>query len=78
VAKEDFEKLSKELAGIVEELEKGEVGLNDALDSFKKGTKLAEKLDGILKGTQKQVELLSKELDGKLKREEFGGEKEVE
>jgi len=76
--KEDFDKLSKELTAIVEELEKGEIGLNDALAKFKQGAKLAEKLDGILQGTQKQVELLSKELDGKLKREEFDGEKEVE
>ncbi len=74
--KEDFDKLSKELAGIVDELEKGEVGLSEALEKFKKGTKLAERLDTILKGTQQKVELLSKELDGKLKRQEFDiGEK---
>ena len=69
--KEDFDKLSGQLEKIVEELENGEIGLSDALEKFKKGAKLVEKLEGILKGTQEQVELLTKELDGKLKREEF-------
>ena len=72
--KEDFDKLSAELTGIVEELEKGEIGLSEALARFKQGAKLAERLDAILKGTQKKVELLSKELDGKLKREEMDDE----
>ncbi len=72
--KEDFDKLSGQLSAIVEELEKGEVGLSEALEKFKKGMKLAERLDSILKGTEKKVALLSKELDGKLKREEMDEE----
>ena len=63
--KEDFDKLSKQLEAIVEELERGEIDLSEALEKFKKGSKLVEKLEAMLKETQQQVEVLSKELEGK-------------
>ena len=78
MAKEDFDKLSEELQTIVDELEKGEVGLSAALEKFQKGMKLVEKLEGQLKDTQAKVELLTKELEGKLKREEFEPPEEEE
>lgn len=58
----DFESEYKELQGIVEKLEKGEVNLDASIDQFKKGMEILKSLRSQLKKVENEL----KELDVKL------------
>lgn len=63
----NFESEYKELQGIVEKLEKGEVNLDASIDQFKKGMEILKSLRSQLKKVENEL----KELDVKLADDEL-------
>jgi len=72
----NFEKALSDLDGIVEKLEKGGLSLNESLDLFEKGVKLARFLRGELEKAEKKVEILLKDEKGNVRAEPFGLDEE--
>ena len=62
----DFEKALEQLEGLVEELESGDLSLENSLKSFEKGIKLARLCQEQLSKAELQVQKL-KEENGELK-----------
>tara|TARA_Y100001970_G_scaffold287409_1_gene412014 strand:+ start:2721 stop:2954 length:234 start_codon:yes stop_codon:yes gene_type:complete len=62
----NFEKSLEELEGIVEDLESGDLSLENSLKSFEKGIKLARQCQEQLSKAELQVQKLIEE-NGKLK-----------
>ena len=73
--KEKFEDHLKVLERTIDELEKGELPLEDALAKYEAGMKAWKKCYDLLNAAEKKIELLLKEEGadekGKLKRKEF-------
>lgn len=69
-----FEKALERLEKIVEELEEGNVSLEDALKKYEEGVKLSAVCQSRLAQAEKKIEMLSRSLDGTLKREPFDPE----
>ena len=66
-----FEKALERLEKIVEELEAGEIPLEDALKKYEEGVKLSRVLSEKLGQAEKKIQILTKSLDGSSKREDF-------
>lgn len=66
-----FEKALERLEKIVEELESGNIPLEDALKKYEEGVKLSRILGEKLTAAEKKIQILSKNLDGSFKREDF-------
>ena len=62
----DFEKALEQLEGLVEELESGDLSLENSLKSFEKGIKLARQCQEQLSKAELQVQKLIEE-NGELK-----------
>ena len=62
----NFEKALEELEGIVEDLESGDLSLENSLKSFEKGIKLARQCQEQLSKAELQVQKLTEE-NGELK-----------
>jgi exodeoxyribonuclease VII small subunit len=73
-----FEKALADLEAIVAKLEKGGLALNDSLELFEKGVKLAHFLREELGRAEKKVEILLKDEKGQVKAEPFKLEEEDE
>lgn len=73
-AGEDFDTGLKELEGIVERLDRGELSLEDSLEVFENGIKLVRELTRRLEEAQKRIEILTEDEDGKIKLEPFEGD----
>lgn len=69
-----FEKALERLEKIVEELEDGNVSLEDSLKKYEEGVKLSAVCQQRLAQAEKKIEILTRSLDGTLKREEFDPE----
>ena len=54
----DFEKSLAELESLVEQLESGELSLDDSLRQFKRGVELTRHCQGVLEKAQQTVEKL--------------------
>jgi len=67
----DFEKALKELENTVDELEKGRMNLNESLDLFERGIRLAKYLRKELEKAEKKIEILLKDETGEVKAEPF-------
>jgi|NGEPerStandDraft_9_1074522.scaffolds.fasta_scaffold02731_2 exodeoxyribonuclease VII small subunit len=65
-----FEESLKELEGIVDTLEKGQLSLDESLVLFEQGIKLVRKCNTKLKSAQQKVEQLIEE-NGEVKEEPF-------
>ncbi len=65
-----FEKALEKLEKIVEELEGGNISLEDALKKYEEGVKLSRGLNEKLSQAEKKIQILTKTLDGS-KREDF-------
>ncbi len=74
-----FEDSLKRLEEIVEELEKGELSLDEALKLYEEGMLFSDKCLDKLNETKKKVEKLTREGDEKYRTEPFAinGEEEV-
>jgi exodeoxyribonuclease VII small subunit len=64
-----FEDALRELETILAEIEGGELGLEDSLAKYERGTFLIQHCRGVLGAAEKQIELLSKSPDGGLQSE---------
>jgi exodeoxyribonuclease VII small subunit len=64
VAPRTFEEALAELEQIVAEIEGGQVGLEESLVKYERGTYLIQHCRGVLNVAEKQIELLSKSADG--------------
>ncbi|MCK4462731.1 MAG: exodeoxyribonuclease VII small subunit [Candidatus Omnitrophica bacterium] len=71
-----FENALKKLEKIVEELEGGNLPLEDSLAKYEEGIKLSRICQKKLETAKKKVELLVKSKEGKFKLEAFGEESE--
>jgi exodeoxyribonuclease VII small subunit len=65
----DFEEAIRELEQILAQIERGEVGLEESLVKYERGTFLIQHCQGILTGAEKQIELITKSANGTLKAE---------
>ena len=66
-----FEKALADLEAIVAKLEKGGLSLNESLELFENGVKLARFLREELGRAEKKVEILLKDENGRVKAESF-------
>ena len=66
-----FEKAMERLEKIVEELEAGNIPLEEALKKYEEGVKLSRTCSEKLTQAEKKIEILTKTLSGSLKREPF-------
>ena len=73
-----FEEALDKLEKIVEELEEGNLPLEETLKKFEEGIRLSRLCEKKLKGAQKKVSMLTREEDGSLKEVPFAGETDVE
>ena len=73
MGKENFEESMKKLETIVTELENGDLNLDESVQKFEDGMKLAKKCNEILEETEKKITILLVK-DGELKEEEFKAE----
>jgi exodeoxyribonuclease VII small subunit len=60
-----FEVALEELAGVVEQLESGDLSLEDSLTAFEKGVGLVKYCNHTLNEVEKKVDLLLKDKEGK-------------
>ncbi|NLX05972.1 MAG: exodeoxyribonuclease VII small subunit [Phycisphaerae bacterium] len=61
-----FEEAIAKLREIVEQVESGEVGLEDSIEQYELGCRLIQHCRSILDGAEQRIEVLTKTLDGKL------------
>ncbi|NQT19458.1 MAG: exodeoxyribonuclease VII small subunit [Planctomycetes bacterium] len=66
-----FEDALKELEGIIEELEGGELPLDDSLERYERGVKALNACRKILGEAEKKIQLLLRTTEGELKTEPF-------
>ena len=66
-----FEKALEDLEKIVEAMESGELTLDQALKKYEEGVGLVRACQSKLTETEKRIEILTKTLDGALKKEAF-------
>jgi len=66
VAPKTFEEALSELEQIVADIESGQVGLEESLVRYERGTFLIQHCRGVLNSAEKQIELLSKTAEGGL------------
>jgi exodeoxyribonuclease VII small subunit len=66
-----FEVALQELAELVEQLESGDLSLEDSLAAFEKGVGLVKYCNEKLSEVEKKVELLVRDKDGKLQLKQF-------
>jgi len=66
-----FEKALERLEKIVEELESGNIPLEEALKKYEEGVRLSRACSEKLTQAEKKIEVLTKTLGGTLKREPF-------
>ena len=69
-----FEEQIEELEQIVQELEKGDLSLEDSVNKFEEGIKISKKCNQTLEKAEKKITILVKEQD-EIKEENFETEK---
>jgi len=70
----DFEKTLKDLEEVVGALESGTLTLDQALKRYEEGVACVRACQAKLTETEKKIEVLTRSLDGSLKREPFDDE----
>ncbi|MFQ5714565.1 MAG: exodeoxyribonuclease VII small subunit [Candidatus Scalinduaceae bacterium] len=73
--KPNFEASLKELEEIVEQLEKGDLKLDETLAKYEMGIKIYKRCHQILESTEKKINVLLKDRDGETYTKEFNLEK---
>jgi len=61
-----FEEAIEELEGIIEKIEAGETGLENAIKQFERGTELIKRCRGILDSAEKRIAELVQNPEGEL------------
>ncbi len=77
--KKKFEEAVEELENVVEQLESGELSLEESLTAFENGVRLVKFCNQRLTEVERKIELLVKDKDGKLQLKPFAdlGEDDV-
>ncbi len=70
----DFESALKSLEDIVQQLEKGDLSLDRALELFEEGVRVSRFCHGKLEEAERKVETLIKAADGNIKEVPFAAE----
>lgn len=70
MSKENFEESMKQLETIVTELENGNLNLDESVQKFEDGMKIAKQCNKILEEAEKKITILL-EKDGEIKEENF-------
>ena len=70
MSKENFEESMKKLESIVNELENGNLNLDESVEKFEEGMKIAKQCNTILEDSEKKITILL-EKDGELNEENF-------
>ncbi len=78
IEKLTFEQAISRLQEIVEKVETGQIGLEDAIAQYEIGCKLVGHCKQILEQAERKIEILSKGLDGKLTAQPFTASSEME
>lgn len=73
--KPNFEASLKELEEIVEQLEKGDLKLDETLAKYEMGIKIYKRCYQLLESTEKKINVLLKDRDGETYTKEFNLEK---
>ena len=73
MGKENFEESMKKLEEIVTELENGKLNLDESVNKFEEGMKIAKQCNNILESAEKKITILL-EKDGELQEEKFEAE----
>lgn len=73
MAVKTFEQSMTELESIVTKLEAGDITLDDSLELFEEGIKLAKNCQKKLDDAEKKVKVLTTSKDGEVTVEDFGG-----
>lgn len=73
-----FEKALEKLEKIVQDLETGDISLDDALKKYEEGIKLSRACQQKLAQAEKKIEILIKTPSGALKKEAFSAEETAE
>lgn len=73
----DFEKSLDQLESLVEEMEGGDLSLEDSLKAFEQGIKLTRECQSALSAAEQKVQLLLEE-NGKLKAVALDGDEDFE
>lgn len=71
----DFEHSLQQLEGLVEQLEQGDLPIEDALKAFEQGVKLTRECQTILQQVEQKVQLLT-EQDGEIHATDFHDDQE--
>jgi exodeoxyribonuclease VII small subunit len=74
IAKLNFEQAMASLQEIVEKVETGQIGLEEAISQYENGCKLIRHCKQILEKAERKIEVLSKGLDGELAGQPFEAE----
>jgi exodeoxyribonuclease VII small subunit len=61
ISRLSFEQAIKELGGIVQKIEQGEIPLQDSLSQYERGMALIKHCRGILQKAEKRIEKISEE-----------------
>lgn len=73
MANTNFEKNMSDLENIVNELEKGDLNLDESISKFEEGIKISKECNKILEEAEKKITILL-EKDGDVKEENFVSE----
>ncbi len=67
----NFEQTMENLEKIVQELEKGDLNLDDSIAKFEEGIKLSKSISKYLEDAEKKITILVNDEEGNIKEEEF-------
>ena len=67
----NFEETMQELEKIVQELEKGDLNLDDSINKFEEGMKLSKSASDYLEKEEKKITVVINAKDEEIKEEEF-------
>ena len=72
--KKSFEEQISELEKIINELENGNLNLDDSVVKFEEGMKLAKECSKMLENAEKKITILLNDENGEVKEEDFNVE----
>lgn len=67
----NFEETMQELEKIVQELEKGDLNLDDSISKFEKGMKLSKNASDYLEKAEKKITVLINNSDNNIEEQDF-------
>ena len=67
----NFEETMENLEKIVQELEKGDLNLDDSISKFEEGMKLSKVASKYLEEAEKKITMLVSDKEGNIKEEQF-------